>query len=67
MKPMPLEVKLAMGRMLRMLCRLPQPGDLDEYHRIRAIILDASETEHGVLPDYQPCWARDRLKGARGD
>ena len=65
MKEMPLEVRLAIGCMLRMMARPPQPGDEDVYHKCRSIILDADE---GVtVPDYRPNWARDRLKGAQVD
>ena len=35
--------ELALGRILRMAARPPQPGDVDEYYRCRGIILAADE------------------------
>jgi len=56
-------VQLALGRVFRILSRPFQPGDVEEYERCRAIILDNVEPTE---PDYAPNWARDRLKGAQG-
>lgn len=57
--------QLALGRIFRLASRPVQPGDIEEYHRCRAIILDALEPSDTL--DYTPNWARDRLKGAQGD
>lgn len=56
--------ELALGRILRLGSRPTQPGDVAEYERCRAIIMDELEP---VTPDYSPNWVRDRLKGAAGD
>lgn len=57
-------VQLAIGRILRMGSRPTQPGDVAEYERCRAIILDLCEP---VAAGYSPNYARDRLLGAAGD
>jgi len=57
-------VELALGRIFRMGARPTQPGDVEEYERCRAIILDATDP---VTPDYTPNYARDRNSGAAGD
>lgn len=57
-------VELAIGRILRLGSRPEQPGDIEEYERCRALILEHA----GEQPEsYVPNWARDRLKGAQGD
>jgi hypothetical protein len=56
-------VHLAIGRIFRLGSRPFQEGDLEEYERCRAIIMDASDP----IPDYSPNYARDRNKGAAGD
>ena len=65
--PMTLEreqaVNLALGRIFSLMSRPTQPGDVAEYERCRAIIMDLCEP---VQPDYAPNWARDRLLGAAG-
>lgn len=58
-------IELALGRIFRMGARPTQPGDVEEYERCRAIILDASEAPAG--DDRAPNFARDRRKGAQGD
>jgi len=58
----PIEVQLAIGRLVRILSRPEQAGDVETYHHLRQIILDASPTP----PDHAPSWARDRLNGAQG-
>lgn len=60
---MPPEVQLALGRIFGMMQRPARPGDVAEYERCRALILDASEP---VTLDYAPNYARDRSKGAQG-
>lgn len=57
-------IELAFGRILRMGVRATQPGDTEEYERCKWIIMDAGEYL-GVsnTPDWQPCYARDRIKG----
>jgi hypothetical protein len=57
-------IELAIGRILRIAQRPTQPGDVEEYERCRALILDLSD---GPSLDYTPNYARDRLKGAQGD
>ena len=38
-QPLPKEVELAIGRLLRVGSRPTQPGDIEEYERCRAIIM----------------------------
>lgn len=56
-------VRLAIGRIFRLSSRPEQPGDIAEYERCRALILDHSDPQE----DRAPNWQRDRLKGAAGD
>jgi hypothetical protein len=58
-------VALALGRIFRMGSRPTQPGDIEEYERCRAIILDAIDPPPFI--DYRPNYARDRNSGAAGD
>jgi hypothetical protein len=61
------EMKLALGRIFRLASRPAQEGDVAEYERCRALILNAADAAGiNTSPDYQHCWARDRLKGAAG-
>jgi hypothetical protein len=62
MSQVPLEVQLAIGRIMRMLMG-GVPFDEAVYWQCRNIVLDASPES----TDYSPNWARDRLKGAQGD
>ena len=57
-------VELSIGRIFGLMSRPTQTGDVAEYERCRAIIMDLCEP---VLPDYAPNYARDRMKGAAGD
>jgi hypothetical protein len=57
-------VSLAIGRIFGMMQREYREGDIAEYERCRAIILDAREPS--VIP-WQPNYARDRNRGASGD
>lgn len=59
----PIEVQLAIGRLLRMLSRPTQAGDVETYHQIRQIVLGSMDAP----ADHAPNWARDRLNGAQGD
>ena len=66
--------ELALGRILRMGSRPTQPGDVADYERCRAIILDYAEQPESGLPvslladpAYHPSYARDYRKGAQGD
>jgi hypothetical protein len=59
----PSAVSLALGRIFRMGARPTQPGDVEEYERCRAIILDECEP---VAPNWTPDYARDRNRGAQG-
>lgn len=61
------EVRLALGRLFRMLSRPWQPGDDAVYSKCRAIILDAADEAGISTKDASVNWARDRLKGAQGD
>lgn len=54
---------LAMGRIFRLMSRPEQPGDIADYERCRAMILNLSDNPRDEAPNY----ARDRLKGAQGD
>lgn len=58
-------VDRAIGRIFGMMQRPEQAGDAAEYWRCRSVILDLIG---GELPeDGQPCYVRDRNKGAQGD
>jgi hypothetical protein len=57
--------ELALGRILRLGSRPSQPGDIAEYERCRALILDA--LAEPAAPAYRHSYARDRNKGAAGD
>jgi len=65
--PIPRSVlaELALGRILRMASRPSRPGDVEEYERCRAIVLDAVGRD--MPADYAPNYARDRRRGAQGD
>lgn len=56
-------IRLALGRIFGMMQRPGKPGDVAEYERCRALILDHAEGTES----YEHNWARDRLKGAQGD
>jgi hypothetical protein len=56
-------INLAIGRILRLGSRPTQPGDVEDYERCRAIIMEHAPATN----DYEVNWARDRLKGAAGD
>lgn len=58
-------VALAIGRIFRLGSRPAQPGDVEEYERARAAIYAALDPDPYL--DQAPNWARDRLKGAKGD
>ena len=59
-------VELALGRIFRMMSRPAQPGDVAEYERCRCLVLD-NLPPSSMLDHYEPCYVRDRLKGAQGD
>ena len=62
MKPAEITVvNLAFGRIFRVMSRPERPGDIAEYERCRAIILDLCDP---AQPDYAPSYARDRLLGS---
>jgi hypothetical protein len=56
-------VRLALGRIFRLLSRPTQPGDAEQYEECRRVILDVIEPPD---PAYVHCWARDRNRGASG-
>lgn len=60
--------ELAIGRLLRLGSRPEQPGDIEQYHQCRAIVLDLSPIALGYTsaPDYSPNYSRDHNKGAQG-
>lgn len=67
-------IELALGRILRMGARATHAGDVAEYERCRKIIMDALDPIEkdtwdflAVKQDRDPCYARDRNKGAQGD
>lgn len=47
-----------------MMQRPEQPGDVETYQAIRAIVLDASPDP---APDARPNYAAQRMSGAKGD
>lgn len=55
--------ELAIGRIFRLGSRPTEIGDVEEYERLRAIIMDAAPNP----TDHKPNYVRDRLKGAAGD
>ena len=57
------EVQLAIGRLFLLLSRPEQPGDIETFHKIRAIVLDSAEHQ----PDYRPNYVAQRMTGAQGD
>ena len=61
---MPAEVQMALGRLFSMMSRPAQPGDVDTFHKIRALVMDAAEP---ALPGYRPNYVAQRLMGAQGD
>lgn len=62
----PVEVQMAIGRVLRMMQRPTEPGDIEMYEKCRAIVMDYAEASQMDL-GYSPNYARDRLLGAQGD
>lgn len=58
----PLEVKLALGRIFKIMSRPYKAGDEREYFRCRDIIMAGAP----AFTDYAPNWARDHSKGAQG-
>lgn len=56
-------IGLALGRIMRLASRPAERGDIAEYERCRAIILDLCEPKN----EYEPNYARDRMLGAAGD
>lgn len=60
----PAEVKTALGRMFQMLMRPSQPGDVETYYAIRAIVMDATTPQPQA---WTPNYSRDRTLGAAGD
>lgn len=60
-------INLAIGRIFRIVSRPTQPGDVAEYERCRAIIMDLAEAAGHIGVDHRPNYARDSRKGAPGD
>ena len=59
----PPEVQLAIGRLFLMLSRPEQPGDIETFHKILAIVLDSAD----YRPDHRPNYVAQRMTGAQGD
>ena len=57
------QVQLAIGRLFLMLSRPEQPGDIETFHKIRAIVLDSADCR----TDYRPNYVAQRMTGAQGD
>lgn len=57
-------VEMALGRIFGMMQRPFQPGDVEEYERCRALVMDAVEPGDPQL-DYRPNYARDYRKVSR--
>lgn len=55
---------MALGRIFQLMSRPFQPGDIEEYERCRAAVLNVAPPGGA---DYRHCYVRDRLKGAAGD
>lgn len=68
-----LTVQAALGRMFRLMSRPAQDGDVEQYERCRAAVLDVLDptapAPFGELTRSapSPCYARDRRRGAAGD
>lgn len=60
-------IELALGRILRLAATPAQPGDVEEYERCRALIMDELAPVGTVITDHRPNYARDRHGGAAGD
>lgn len=58
--------RLALGRILRLASRPSQLGDVEEYERCRAIILDVHAPDATFRADPVHSYARDHGKGAAG-
>ena len=57
------QVQLAIGRLFLMLSRPEQPGDIETFHKIRAIVLDSADCR----TDYLPKYVAQRMNGSQGD
>lgn len=55
-------IELALGRIFRMGARPTQPGDVEEYERCRAIILEASDAPADPMP---PTYSRAARRARR--
>lgn len=59
-----LAVKMALGRIFRLMSRPFETGDIEQYEQARAVIISVAQP---IEPDYTFNYARDRLKVAQGD
>jgi hypothetical protein len=59
-----LPVRLALGRIFKLLSRPEHPGDVRQYEAARSVVLN--HLEPGVA-EYRPNYASDWNKGAQGD
>jgi hypothetical protein len=55
-------VDMALGRIFQMMSRPERSGDVAEYERCRAIVLDIVAP---AAPEYRPNYARDHSRGSR--
>jgi hypothetical protein len=60
-------INLAIGRIFRIASRPTQPGDIEEYERCKAIIMDLAEASGHTIVDTRPNYARDYRKGTQGN
>jgi hypothetical protein len=60
-------INLAIGRIFRIASRPTHPGDIEEYERCKAIIMDLAEASGHMSVDTRPNYARDYRKGAQGN
>ncbi len=61
-------MRLALGRILRLLSRPFEPGDVAQYENARSAFYAAHDASgRPETGDNRPNWARDRLRGAAGD
>lgn len=59
-----LPIRLALGRIFRLLSRPQEPGDMEQYEAARSVVLN--HLEPGIA-EYRPNYARDWNRGAQGD
>lgn len=58
---------LAIGRLLRLMSRPEQPGDIEQYRMARSAALDAADRLALDTADRRPNYIAQRYSGAQGD